>query len=190
VALVAPNSTTPGSDTIVVFVPNGSSSFGYYVQGVEGQTGTVTITGQASGFTNGTTTATILQPGVEILGLPTSIAAGAADVAFYAQVGVPNGIGSGLAYVQNVRPGIPGGALTATMISATPSVGTLLTLGGGVGSPRSVTIPTGFYYSPTTIGNGGVGFRPLAVGSTTVTVDIPGFLRMTLSGNRGVTVTP
>ena len=189
VALVSPNSTTPGTDTIIVFVPNGQSSFGYYVQGVEGQAGTVTITGQASGFTNGTTTAPIVQPGVEIHGLPASILAGAADVAFYAQVGVGNGTNTNLSYVQNVRPGIPGGALTVMMTSTTPSVGTLVTQSGGIGANQNVTIPSGLYYSPTSIGpSNGIGFRPLFAGSTTVTVDVIGFRRMSAFGNRVVIV--
>lgn len=191
VALVSPNATTPGSDTIIVFIPNGQSVIGYYVQGVEGQTGTVTITGSASGFTNGTTTATIVQPGVEIHGVPTSIAAGALDAAFYAQVGVPNGTNSQLSYVQNVRPGIPGDSLTATMSSSAPSVGTFFSQVFGVGTPQSVKIPRGLYYSQTFISaTGGIGFRPLTAGNTTVTVDVPGFLRMSGTGNRAVTVTP
>lgn len=190
VALVSANSTTPGTDTVVVFVPNGSTSITYYVQGVEGQTGTVTITGRASGFTQATTTATIVQAGVEIHGVPTSIAAGAPDAAFYAQVGVPNGTNTNLSYVQNVRPGIAGGGLTATMNSSTPAVGTLTTQAAGTGTPRSVTIPSGLYYSPTAITGGGVGFRPLTPGNTAVTVDVVGYLRMSTFGNRAVTVTP
>jgi hypothetical protein len=189
VALVSPNFTTPGTDTIVVFVPNGTTTITYYVQGVEGQTGTVTITGQASGFTNGTTTATIVQGGVEIQNVPTSIAVGAQPVAFYAQVGVANGTNSNLAYVQYVRPGIAGGGLTATMNSSVPSVGTLFTQAAGAGTPRTAVIPSGLYYSPTSITpTGGIGFQPVAPGSTTVTVDVPGFLRMTVFGNRSVTV--
>jgi hypothetical protein len=190
VARVSPNSTTPGTDTIIVFVPNGQNFISYYVQGIEGQTGTVTITGQASGFTNGTTTATIVQAAVEIHGVPTSISDTAADVPFYAQVGVGNGINSQLSYVQNVRPGIAGGGLTATLTSSAPAFGTLFTQAGGAGSPRSVLIPSGLYYSPTSIGSGGVGFRPLAQGNTTVTVDVTGFTRMSTTGNRAVTVTP
>jgi hypothetical protein len=37
--LFSPTATTPGTSSITVNVPNGQTSFSYYVQGLEGQTG-------------------------------------------------------------------------------------------------------------------------------------------------------
>jgi hypothetical protein len=42
------------------------------------------------------------------------------------------------------------------------------------------------YLSPTTVGTGGTGFRPLTAGQTVVTVTEPGYQQM--SGNRVWTV--
>ena len=54
VALVSPNATTPGTAFIDVPVADLNSGANYYLQGVEGATGTVTITASAPGFTSGT----------------------------------------------------------------------------------------------------------------------------------------
>ena len=89
VLLVSPDAATPGTASIDVVVPNGNSSFGYYVQGVELQTGTVQLTASAPGFTNGTATGTVQQPAFEIQGLTLSTTTFAPDNPFYVQVGLP-----------------------------------------------------------------------------------------------------
>lgn len=185
---IAPNATTPGTDSIQVFVNNGTTSLSFFVQGIEGQAGNTTVTARAAGFSPDTAAIVIVQPGVEIQGLPTSTTTLSPDNLFYAQVGVPNGQNTGLSYVQNVRAGIPGDSLTVTMVNSVPAIATLVKQSGS-GSTQTVKIPSGLYYSSTTLSGGGVQFHPILAGSTTVTSDIPGFLRMTSTGNRTVAVT-
>src|SRR5262249_39671918 len=72
VALVSPDAATPGSTSINVVVPNGTTTVPFYVQGVDGQTGTVTITLAASGFSQGVGTAAIVQPAVGLGSLQTT----------------------------------------------------------------------------------------------------------------------
>jgi hypothetical protein len=187
VARVAPDDTTPGTDSAIVFVPDGSQYFSYYVQGMEGQTGTVTTTARATGFTDGTAPLNVVQPALGIYNLPGTIAAGANDAPFYAQVGIPYASNQYLSEYQAVRAG--GNPLTVSLTSGTPSVGRLVTstqTGGSV----TVQIQPGYYYSPTTVGTGGAAFDPLASGTSVVTAAIPGFLTTSVEGVRTVTVTP
>src|SRR4029453_10644589 len=70
--LFSPDATTPGTSSITVNVPNGQTTFFYYVQGLEGQTGTrpVTITASATGFADGTTTINLMQGAIDLIGVP------------------------------------------------------------------------------------------------------------------------
>ena len=45
----------------------------------------------------------------------------------------------------------------------------------GAGQTRTVTVPVGAYFSPTTVATGGVEFDPIGGGSTTVSATAPGF---------------
>ncbi len=189
VARVAPNDTTPGTDSIVIFVPNGQTSIDYYVQGVEGQTGTVTTTARASGFTDGTAPLNVVQPAVGFYGLPGSVSLGQPpdSVAFYTELGIPYASNQYLLEGQAVRAG--GTAVTVALSSGAAAVGELVTAtqrGAGV----TVQIQPGQYYSPTTVAAGGVAFKKLSQGSTVVTAAIPGFITLTLEGIRTVIVNP
>lgn len=188
---LAPNSSTPGSGSIQVPLANGQTGFNFYVQGMEGitSTTTVTITAVAAGFTNGTVGVSVDQPALEIQGLGTSYSAGGADVNFYAQIGLPNAQNSALQRVQTLRAGSPG-PLTVTFTSAAPAAGTLVDA-VGPGTPKTASIAnTGsLYYTPTGgPAQGGVAFRPVAAGTTTVSATAPGYLTVSANGNRVVTV--
>jgi hypothetical protein len=189
VARVSPDVGTPGTDSIVIFVPDGQTYFGYYVQGMEGQTGTVTITARASGFTDGTTALNVVTPAVGIYGLPGSVSLGQApdSVAFYAEIGIPNVNNQSLVTAQLVRAGVS--ALTVTLTSSAPGVGELVT-SSQRGASVTVQIPTGLYYSPTSVSTGGAAFKKLTQGSTVVGAAIPGFITLSLDGLRTVMVTP
>jgi hypothetical protein len=189
VARVAPNASTPGTDSIVIFVPDGQNSLTYYVQGMEGQTGTVTTTARASGFTDGTAALNVVAPVVGIYSLPNAVSLGQPpdSVAFYAEIGIPYSGNQNLQEPQSVRAGAT--ALTVTLSSSAPAIGELVTQtqrGGSV----TVQIPIGLYYSPTTVATGGAAFKKLAQGSTIVTAAIPGFITLTQDGTRTVTVNP
>jgi hypothetical protein len=187
VAVLAPDQNTAGSRSLTLSVPDGQQYFYYYVQGTEGQTGTVSTTASAIGFTNGTAPVNVVQPAVGIYGLPANVQAGADSVAFYAQIGIPDASNQYLSEAQAVRAG--SAALAVSLASSDASVGQLLTStqsGGNV----SVQIPSGTFRSPLTVAAGGAAFKPLAAGTTVVTSTIDGFITTLLYGRRSVTVTP
>jgi uncharacterized repeat protein (TIGR01451 family) len=172
VLLVSPDANTPGTASIDVAVPNGTSGLTYYVQGVEGQTGTASVTASAPGFIDGGNAWTVVQPGVVITGLSSSTTTTSADDAFYAWIGIPSGTG---VTTQALRAGAT--AVTVTLTSGAPAVGALTTTVGSSGT-ATVQIAAGQYQSVTGGGTvaGGVSFHPLSVGSTMVAVAIPGFV--------------
>jgi hypothetical protein len=177
VALVSPNATTPGTDSIVLAVAAGASSFSYYVQGLEGATGSVTIRATAPGFTDGTATATVVQPAVDIIFLAsTGSAASTADDPFQARVGYSNlPTNSAMTVEQEVRAGGPG-ALTVTVTSSNPAAGLLNTSVQTGQSQVTLTIPVGQARSPSTLATGGVTFDFVAPGTTFVVPTITGFV--------------
>ena len=86
-------SVTP-TDSISIPVPNNQASLSFYLQALENVTGTATVTLSAPGFTTSTITVTVTAAGIEIVGLPTPVQAGAGeDVNWYVQAGVPNQFG-------------------------------------------------------------------------------------------------
>jgi hypothetical protein len=184
--LLAPNTTTAGTMAIDVVVPNGSTDASFVVQGVEGTTGSATITASAPGFTNGSGLVTVVQPALRLESLSTSIASTAANNAFFVRVGLPNASNTNLAVIQDVRRGGP--TLTATVTNSMESVGQLVTT-AQTGQTVTVQIPPGQSFSPTTVATGGVAFDPLTAGTTTVVGAIPGFITTT-AGSVTVTVTP
>jgi len=191
ILLLSPNATTVGTGSIQVFVPNGQTGFSYYAQGVEGilSPTTVTVTAVAAGFTNGTVGVTVDRPGVEIQGLGITYTAGASDVNFYAQVGVPNTQNSALARVQYVRAGAPT-PLVVVFSSTAPAAGTLVdSVGAGTPKTAQVSNTGNIYYTPTGgPSQGGVAFRPVAAGTTVVSAAAGGYTTMATNGNRTVTV--
>ena len=176
VALVSPNVSTPGTDSIVVFLANGFSSFSFYIQGVEFQTGSVLITARASGFTDGSSSSAIVTPALQISGLSTSTTAGGVDDPFTVFVGVPDVNNTFMSQVQAVRAGAPG-PLTATVQTEDNGVGQLVTT-ASTGTSVTVQIPAGSTSSPSNVAAGGVAFDPLMTGSTTVFATIPTFIAL------------
>ena len=178
---VSPNASTAGTDFIDVVMANGSTFVPFYVQGVEGATGTVTVTMSAPGFTDGSATITVVQPGVVLTGLGASTTTLSPDDAFYARIGTPSGNSvSG----QAVRAG--GSTLTVTISSSNVGAGVVYTSGASGGSVTVQILP-GQFNSPTSVAAGGVAFDPVGTGSSTVTSSIPGFITQP-SGTLTVTV--
>jgi hypothetical protein len=177
VALVSPNPTTPGTDSIIIAVGAGSASFGYFVQGVEGTTGGVTIRATAPGFTDGTATATVVQPAVDIIFLANSgSAASTADDAFQARTGYSNlPTNSAMSAEQEVRAGAPG-PLTVTITTTNPAAGLLNTSAQTGQTQVTLTIPAGQARTPSTLALGGVSFDFVAQGTTRVVPVITGFV--------------
>jgi len=180
VARVAPNASTVGAEEIVLNLANGVSSFSYTVSGVEGTTGTVTISASAQGFVDGSNTATIVEPALSISGLAASGTAGVtADDPFNITVGIPNTTLTGLTTSLQVRAG---SSLTVTLTSSNPTAAPLVTLAtpDGAGSV-TVTIAGGSASAPTTVATGGVALRFAAPGSTAVNASAAGAVQITPS---------
>jgi len=175
VALVAPNATTPGTAFIDVPVAQGSSSFSYYVQGVEGAVGTVTVQATASGYTDGSATVAVVQPALDLIFLNATTTAGAADDPFQVRIGVPNGTNQFMNAEQAIRAG--GTAVTATVTSSDVAVGQLVTT-AQTGGTVTVTIAVGQARSPGTVAAGGMALDPLTAGQTTVSATIPGLIAL------------
>ena len=87
--LVSPNATTAGTGQITIPVLDGVQTVGFYLQGLEGQTGSLsaTVTVSAPGFTNGTSTITVVQAALDLQGLPTSTTPLSPSNFVYARVG-------------------------------------------------------------------------------------------------------
>ena len=173
VALVSPNSTTPGTPSINLTVNQGQSSFSYYVQGFEGASGTASLTASGSGYTDGTATATVAQPAIDIIGVSTTTTTLTADDPFLVRVGLPNATNQFMSVEQVIRPG--GTALTANVTSSAPAVAQLL-WSGSPGGSATVTIPVGDSRSPSTVATGGVSLDPLTAGTTTVAATVGGVI--------------
>jgi hypothetical protein len=167
--LLAPNDTTPGTATLDVVLPNGTDYFYYYAQGVEQKTGVVSVTATATGFTGSSASQTVVQPGEEIVYLPTTTSVANGSYAMAVRVGIMGGGNTYISSVQNVRPG---SGYTATVTSSNAAAG-LIENSAGTAASLTVLIPPRSYESPYGSGSGGVSFKPVAPGSTTVTATIP-----------------
>jgi hypothetical protein len=187
VALVSPNASTPGTDSIIVSLANGATGFGYYVQGVPGATGTVSISARANGFTDGSATATVVRPALRIDGLLATTNTSAVDDPFQVSLGIPNAQATDLQQYQVVSAALAG-PVTFTVTSSNPAVGQLVTLADTAGTV-TVDIPVGGYTSSSSVAAGGVAFRPLAPGATTVSASNALFVTVD-TGVRIVTVNP
>jgi hypothetical protein len=184
VLLVSPNASTPGSASINLVVAAGNATPNFFVQGVEGKTGTATVTATAPGYTNGTGLMTVVQPALDIIDLNTTPNSAAADDPFLVRVGLPGTGNTQLAAGQAVRAG--GVALTVTLNSGNSAVGQLVTT-ASTGATVTMQIVPGQSASAGSVSSGGVAFDPLTAGSTVVSATITGFIQ-TAAGARTVTV--
>jgi hypothetical protein len=175
VLLVSPNQTTAGTGTLTVNVAAGQSSGSFWLQGMENQTGTATLTFSAAGFTNGTSTVDVVPAAVEILNLATSMTAGAANDPFQVRIGAVSATNNGLYAEQGVRAG--GTTLTINLSNSAAAVAQLVSLAGAA-QASAVLIPAGASRSAATLAAGGVEFDPMGVGSTIVTASGAGIVTL------------
>ncbi len=66
--LVSRNATTVGTAFVDIPVANGSTDATYYIHGVEGARGTVTLTATATGFTQAQGSGTVGEPALQLRG--------------------------------------------------------------------------------------------------------------------------
>jgi hypothetical protein len=182
--LVSPNGSTAGAASIDIVVAPNNPNVTFFVQGIEGRTGTATVTATAAGYTNGTALMTVVQPALDIDQLSATQGVSSADDPFVVRVGLPTANSSQVAAGQAVRVG--GSALTVTITSGSIAVGRLVTT-AGTGSSITVQIQPGQDSSPSAVSVGGVAFDPLGIGTTQVGATITGFIQ-TANGLRLVTV--
>jgi hypothetical protein len=168
--LLAPDASTPGTGTVSINVADGSTGIGFYVQGVEGTTGTSSITVSAPGFTPGAATMTVVQPGIIIAGLTGATTTLSPDNHFYAYVGYPSGTGVN---AQNIRAG--GSPVTVTFAVDNLGIAALETTALQDDTVTATIVP-GLYYTPGSVAAGGVAFDPVGVGTVTVTARATGFV--------------
>jgi hypothetical protein len=181
--LLAPDAMTAGAASIDIVIANGVQSYSFWVQGVEGATGTATVTADAQGFIDGSNTVTVVQPAIALTALPASLNAGAANDDFYALVGIPSGNGVS---VQDVRAGGTGVTVTAT--TSNTGAAQLVTQTAS-GATVTAVIAIGLYYPPTAFGSGGFALDPIAAGQTVVGVSANGFAA-TPAASLAVTINP
>lgn len=187
-ARVARLATDVATDSIVIPVANGVTSFSWFVAGVEGTTGTSSISAAVPAFTGAAVTATVVTPMLDVSGLVTSRQAGQADDPFTVRIGIPNAGLTALSATQNLRAGA--NPLVVTVTSSAPAVGTLVTTPLTAGSV-TVSIAAGTATSAATVATGGVAFRYLTAGTSVVQPAAPGIVAVTgTTGVVTVTVTP
>jgi len=184
---LATGSLISGQASIDVFVPNGSTSAQFWVQGMDGMIGMADFLITVPQFVAKADSIDVVQPGVEIVSLASSIDVSDAPDQFYVRVGYPANDNSmiGSSRRQDRRGGAP--PLEVTLISSNGAVAEM------VDSPANndtitVQIMAGNETSPTTIVAGGTGLVGLASGQTIVTAAIPGFIQ-TGAGQKVVDVT-
>ena len=173
---VSPNASTVGASSITVNLAQGATSFSYYVQGVEGNTGTATITASVPSYANGTAIGTVRGTGFDIIFLGATTTTLSPSQAFSVRIGVLNAAGTAYTAEQALRAG--GAAVTATITSSAPAVGRLITT-VDTGATATVSITAGQSRSPGSVATGGVAFDPLTAGTTTVAATIPGYVALT-----------
>jgi hypothetical protein len=121
----------------------------------------------------------VVQAALDLQGVPTTMAVGASDANIYVRVGIPQAGNSGLSQLQDVRAGLPGGALTATFNTSDQATASLLTSTLPAGPTQSVQILVGQSNTPTSVIAGGVGLRRVAAGTATISATIPGLIATT-----------
>ncbi len=176
IALVSPNTNTPGARFFDTFLANGLTAVSFLVHGVEGALGTPNITASAAGFVGATRPVTIVQPAFDIISLATSIDTIDPNDPFHVRVGLGNPGNTAVIAPQPVRAGSPG--LDASVVSSSGGIGELVT-SSLTGDSVAVHISAGSSFSPNTVALGGVAFHPLSGGIDTVSASIPGLVATT-----------
>ena len=183
-AHVSPNATTPGAPVTEFFIPNGQTYYDFYMQGVRGATGDVTLTAKSPRFTNGTVTIKVVQPVFRLYSLDTTTTTLSADDEFYVYAGVLNTAGTGVWFWQTVSAA---GPLPVTFTSSNTAVGQIKKTGASGGS-ITVELPVNREYTSTTVASGGVSFDALGAGTTVVAATAPGFNNAWSEASTTVTV--
>jgi hypothetical protein len=189
--LVSTSTTTAGETSISVPVANNTTAVPFVIQALENVTGTAIVSLSTDGFTTATMTVTVTQTAIEIIGLPSQIAAGAPEEIFwYVQTGPVHPVFGGLILGQTVRGGSPGfvmmlsasNALARLRSDEPEAVGQTVTKPIAPGNYHTVHVPPASGY--------GLGFEPLAAGTVVVSATGPAGVIATEQASRTVIITP
>ena len=176
---VATAAGVTATDSIVIPLANGTASFAYYIAAEDQVTGQASISATATGFTDATATATVVAPAIQLIGLATTRAAFAVDDPFQVQIGIPVANLTSLSVAQARRAGAA--ALLVTFSSSNAAVGTLVT-SALVDDTLTVPIVAGSSVSAASVAAGGVAFRGLTPGTTTIRITQPVVASTTTNG--------
>ena len=194
-ALVAPDDGTPGSAFIDFPMADGTTVANFYVQGVGGANGNITITATHALFTDGTLNLEVDDAVLDLISLVTSHSVNAlatiGDDPFIVRSGVANLAGTGIQREQEIAAGAS--SVTVTLASSSTSVANLMTT-SSAGASVEVQIAPGESRSPTTVAAGGAALQfpvPPFGGTTTVAATAPSFTPIDVSDEDVVvSVTP
>jgi hypothetical protein len=175
IATTSFGTNAPAADSVGFNITNGSSQAFIPIHGISA--GVATLVAKAPGFITDTFTVTVVTPGIDINGLPAVSTTFSPNEPFVVRTGIPNGQNTALTQVQPVRFGVS--PLTVTVTSGTPATGRLVTATEPGAASVNLTIDPMASSTPTSLGQGGVAFDPLAQGTTAVSASIPGFTTMT-----------
>jgi hypothetical protein len=175
-ALVSDDAGTVGAAFVDLVVPDGSTTADFFIQGVAGAAGAVTLTATHASFVDDDVAVDIVTPALNLAGIITSHATDsftpiAADP-FSVRVGVSNGSG-GLLWEQEVAAGA--GPLEVTAASSNIAVAQVADAVSSAAS-RTVSIDEGSSSSPLTVAAGGVQleFSPPTKGTTSISASAVG----------------
>ncbi len=169
--LLAPDVSTAGTAFIDLFVPDGSTNATFYVQGISGVTGNVTLTATNSQFATDTLNVELVQGVISINSLLTTNSAGAADDPFRVRTGYIHSNGSTFRSVGVSAGDAPLQVLVSSSNVAVGEVNTLVENGASV----TVEVAATQSFSPSTVAAGGVAFDSIAAGTTNISVSAIGF---------------
>jgi hypothetical protein len=184
--LLSPDATTAGTSFIDLFIPDGQTVANFYVQGINGVTGTVTLTATTPLFPTSTRDVDLVQGVIDIINNPTSIAAGAADDPFQVRVGYVHSNGSSFRWAYVSAGDAPLQVLVSSSDTAVAEVQTL----NENGVSATVEVQANQLDSASTVATGGIALDPVAAGTVTISTEVIGFNNSWPASAVSVTVTP
>lgn len=176
--LVSGDPAAVGTDTLAVFMPNGTRDVVFHLQALDSASGTTTVTAAVAGFTPGARPLAVVAPAVAVTLLPDSLDVTDPPDPFVVQVGVPTADLAGLASTQAVRAG---GSPPAIAVSLDNGARADLVTAGGAADSVVVTIAPGQFQSAGTVAAGGVAIDGAQAGAVTVSVTAPGYVTVGMS---------
>lgn len=170
-ARIAPDVATAGTPFIELFLPNGTATASYVVQGVTGSTGSVSVDASA-GSETGTVALEIVEPALEILGLADSLDVVDGDVPFVVRTGIASVDGDSLVQRQGVSAS--NAPLVVDVVNTALAQADLVTT-ASTGDSVTVSIAGGSFASAFDVASGGIAVDPRLAGPTSIRASAPGF---------------